>query len=330
MCRGGEYLPVAVVRDTLNFPRSTSRVGNAFGSTPRSIYRMLLESIPRRSGIGSDPSRVNASIGLQDASRVNSSKKRYRIGFESTPRSVCRVLLESTPRRSGIGLDSSRVNTSIGLPDAPRINASRKRYRDWSLSSQRLDRLAGCFSSQFLEEAVSDWIPFESTPRSVCRMLLESTPRGSGSGLVPLAGFRPAYIPGGCLCSVRSRCAGHLFARSWCVRLFERFKRYTFITHAKGGSNSNNKAKIIVVVVIIVIYYIRDIFTLCTVLVTDFILSQHSCETALQWVISSWKREIGEGEMIGVIFLDLRRTFEVVDRETLIQKLEEFGLKEQF
>jgi len=55
--------------------------------------------------------------------------------------------------------------------------------------------------------------------------------------------------------------------------------------------------------------------------------AKHSCETALQWVISSWNREIGEGKMIGVIFLDLRRAFEVVDREILVQKLEGFGLK---
>jgi len=44
-------------------------------------------------------------------------------------------------------------------------------------------------------------------------------------------------------------------------------------------------------------------------------------------VISSWKGEIGEGKMIGVIFLDLRRAFEVIDREILIQKLKRFGLK---
>jgi len=44
-------------------------------------------------------------------------------------------------------------------------------------------------------------------------------------------------------------------------------------------------------------------------------------------MISSWKREIGEGKIIGVIFLDLRRAFEVVDKEILIQKLKGFGLK---
>lgn len=41
---------------------------------------------------------------------------------------------------------------------------------------------------------------------------------------------------------------------------------------------------------------------------------RHSGETALQWVISSWKKSIGEGKMIGVVFLDLRRAFELVDR----------------
>jgi len=153
--------------------------------------------------------------------------------FESTPRSVYRMLLESTPRRSGIGLDSSRVNTSIGLQDASRVNSSKKRYRSGPLSSQRLT------------EANRDW------------SLLSVFGR-----LIYPAGV---YVPSGV--------GGHLFARSWCVHLFERFKCYTFITHAKGGSNSN-KAKIIVVVVIVVIYYIRDIFTLCTVLVTGFIPSQ--------------------------------------------------------
>jgi len=49
---------------------------------------------------------------------------------------------------------------------------------------------------------------------------------------------------------------------------------------------------------------------------------RHSCETAIQWVISSWKKNIGQGMMIGIVFLDLRRTFELIDRNILLKKLE--------
>ena len=53
---------------------------------------------------------------------------------------------------------------------------------------------------------------------------------------------------------------------------------------------------------------------------------KHSCETAIQWLVSEWKRTIGEGKVIGVIFLDLRRAFEVVDRYILLRKLERYGI----
>lgn len=54
---------------------------------------------------------------------------------------------------------------------------------------------------------------------------------------------------------------------------------------------------------------------------------RHSGEIALQWVISSWEKSIGEGKMIGIVFLDLRRTFELVDRNILIKKLEWYRIK---
>jgi len=53
----------------------------------------------------------------------------------------------------------------------------------------------------------------------------------------------------------------------------------------------------------------------------------HSCETALQWVLTDWKNVIGDRQMIGVIFLDLKSAFEVVDRSVLIKKLQRYGLR---
>lgn len=65
------------------------------------------------------------------------------------------------------------------------------------------------------------------------------------------------------------------------------------------------------------------------------ILSEHqsgfrklySCETAIQGIIDEWKVEISEGKIIGVIFMDLKRAFETVDRERLLEKLDQIGIR---
>jgi len=44
-------------------------------------------------------------------------------------------------------------------------------------------------------------------------------------------------------------------------------------------------------------------------------------------VLSDWKRGIGEGQLVGVVFLDLKKAFEMVDRRILIRKLQKYGLK---
>lgn len=41
----------------------------------------------------------------------------------------------------------------------------------------------------------------------------------------------------------------------------------------------------------------------------------HSCETALQSIIDEWKLIVSEGEIVGVIFLDLKRAIETEGRK---------------
>lgn len=53
----------------------------------------------------------------------------------------------------------------------------------------------------------------------------------------------------------------------------------------------------------------------------------HSCETAIQSVIDDWKLIVSEGKMVGVIFLDLKRAFETIDRNRLLDKLDQYGIR---
>lgn len=54
---------------------------------------------------------------------------------------------------------------------------------------------------------------------------------------------------------------------------------------------------------------------------------KHSCETALNLVISKWKKEIENNNITVAVFLDLKRAFETIDRNRLLRKLETFGIK---
>lgn len=55
---------------------------------------------------------------------------------------------------------------------------------------------------------------------------------------------------------------------------------------------------------------------------------KHSCETALQCVIGEWKEYRDKRLSIVVVFLDLKRAFETVDRKRLIDKLYACGIRE--
>ena len=47
----------------------------------------------------------------------------------------------------------------------------------------------------------------------------------------------------------------------------------------------------------------------------------HSCNTALISLLDKWLKSIEEGELVGAIFFDLRKAFDVVDHSILLEKL---------
>ncbi|XP_046605056.1 uncharacterized protein LOC124297786 [Neodiprion virginianus] len=47
----------------------------------------------------------------------------------------------------------------------------------------------------------------------------------------------------------------------------------------------------------------------------------------IQTVIDEWKLNISKGKIVGVIFMDLKRAFESVDRELLIEKMRQYGVR---
>lgn len=53
---------------------------------------------------------------------------------------------------------------------------------------------------------------------------------------------------------------------------------------------------------------------------------KHSCETAVQLTITKWKQIIDEDNYIVAVFVDLKRAFETIDREILINKLKYYGI----
>lgn len=53
---------------------------------------------------------------------------------------------------------------------------------------------------------------------------------------------------------------------------------------------------------------------------------KHSCETALNLAIAGWKEDINNGKAVVVVFLDLKRAFETIDRGLLLKKMKEMGI----
>ena len=55
--------------------------------------------------------------------------------------------------------------------------------------------------------------------------------------------------------------------------------------------------------------------------------TQHSCETALVNMIDLWMNAIDSGKMVGVVQVDFKKAFDLVDHQILIDKLEIYGIK---
>lgn len=55
--------------------------------------------------------------------------------------------------------------------------------------------------------------------------------------------------------------------------------------------------------------------------------SKHSCESALQLSITEWKNNMDKGLFTVAVFLDLKRAFETINRDILLKKLYNYGIR---
>ncbi|KAJ8946184.1 hypothetical protein NQ318_001696 [Aromia moschata] len=72
--------------------------------------------------------------------------------------------------------------------------------------------------------------------------------------------------------------------------------------------------------------------------ITNNLLTKHqagfrknnSCESALQTVLFHWHEAINNKQIIGAIFIDFQWAFETIDRDLLLLKMEQLGIKGTF
>ena len=57
--------------------------------------------------------------------------------------------------------------------------------------------------------------------------------------------------------------------------------------------------------------------------------SYHSCETALSYMTDSWLNAIDDGNMVGVVLVDFKKAFDLVDHDILLTKLNIYGIRNE-
>ena len=55
---------------------------------------------------------------------------------------------------------------------------------------------------------------------------------------------------------------------------------------------------------------------------------QHSCETALLSMVDSWLDVLDNGKLVGLLLVDFKKAFDLVDHEILLAKLKIYGINE--
>ena len=65
------------------------------------------------------------------------------------------------------------------------------------------------------------------------------------------------------------------------------------------------------------------IYNLLYLLQSGFRLD-HSCQTALTFMIGRWLKAVDKGKLIGAVFLDLAKAFNLLDHELHFQKLQKY------
>jgi hypothetical protein len=54
----------------------------------------------------------------------------------------------------------------------------------------------------------------------------------------------------------------------------------------------------------------------------------HSCESAIQYILGNWRKMAENGKVTIAVFLDFKRAFETIDRDLLLCKLKKYGFSE--